>query len=126
MLRPMEGLAGLSCEAVVGSAVAPAVGVAEEDRWGGEDITAVGEEERTWVAAGLGRRGEVRRMGECGAGCVCTPGREMSKERSDALAEVVWVRVDVVKLCSSWRGWKDSGGSKSVCWVSTCAIGLLS
>ena len=47
MLRPMEGLAGLSCEAVVGSAVAPAVGVAEEDRWGGEDITAVGEEDRT-------------------------------------------------------------------------------
>ena len=102
----MEGLVGLSCEAVVGSAVAPAVGVAEEvadeDRWGGEeDVTAVGEEERTWVAAGLGRRGEVRRMGECGAGCVCTPGRGISKERSDALAEVVWVRVDVVKICSS-------------------------
>ena len=101
--------------------------MASEDGWvREEDLTAVGEEDRACVAAGLARRGEVRRMGVCGAGCVCTPGMGMSNEWSVALAEVVWVRVEVVRLCSGWRGWKDSGGSKSVCWVSTCAIDLLS
>ena len=90
--------------------------MASEDCWTGDDCWA-GDEGLGEAMAGL-RRGDVRRIGDCGAGCVSTPGRGMSKERSNAAAELCCVKSGVMsRLCSGWRGWKDRGGSMAVCWV---------
>lgn len=92
--------------------------MAEEDCCVGEDCW-VGDEGLGMVMAGL-RRGDVRSIGELGAGCVSTPGKGMSKERSVADAEACWVSSGVMgRLCSGWRAWKDRGGSMGVCWVSS-------
>lgn len=73
--------------------------MASDECWVGEDCW-VGEGDLALAATGLWR-GEVRNDGERGAGCVSTPGRGMSKERSVALAEVCCVKSGVRrKLCS--------------------------
>ena len=65
----------------------------------GEDIRT-DEEDRGSVVPGL-RRGDVRRADKGGAGCVCMPGRGMSKERRVSLAEVCCVSSGVMRL---WSG----------------------
>lgn len=66
------------------------------------------------------RRGDVRSTGDSGTGCVSTPGRGMSKERSSAAAGLCCVRSGVIsKLCSGWCAWNDRGGCMADCWVSS-------
>ena len=91
----MEGGSG----SVMRVADSSAAEMASEDCCVG-DVCWAGNEDFGKKAAGL-RRGDVRSIGDCGAGCVPTPGREMSKERSSVAAELCCVRSGVMRrLCS--------------------------